>query len=82
MVSFDDRRWHPTADYLFLRNNAPDRWRLEAKLVPSPSAGWRAYCCQCKLVSVSGGEARPVASCSDQAKGSAAETIKWICAKH
>ena len=29
---FDNFDWHPSTDYLFLRNNMPDRAKLKAKL--------------------------------------------------
>jgi len=35
VLSFDDKSWHRETDYLFLRNNFPDRIRLMAKLTKS-----------------------------------------------
>ena len=43
VVRFADRRWNEATDYLFLRNNYPDK--VQPNLVFAP--GWCAYCCQC-----------------------------------
>jgi hypothetical protein len=43
VVRFADRRWKPSTDYLFLRNNYPER--VHENLVRAPR--WCAYCCQC-----------------------------------
>ncbi|KAK2186479.1 hypothetical protein NP493_199g06069 [Ridgeia piscesae] len=33
VAAFDDYKWHPSTDYLFLRNNMPDFDKLRSKLV-------------------------------------------------
>lgn len=43
VIRFGDRRWNKSTDYLFLRNNYPDK--VEQNLMYAP--GWCAYCCQC-----------------------------------
>ena len=38
VATFDNYSWDTTTDYLFLRNNAPDFYKLKAKLCPKK--GW------------------------------------------
>ena len=45
VVSFEDRGWHKSIDYLFFRLNYPDEDKLEPKFVSRPEA--RALCCGC-----------------------------------
>uniref|UniRef100_A0A096MBZ7 Cilia- and flagella-associated protein 418 n=1 Tax=Poecilia formosa TaxID=48698 RepID=A0A096MBZ7_POEFO len=51
VLMFDDSEWDPSCDYLFLRNNVPDRHKLQAKL--KKRKGLRAYACQCNWFSSS-----------------------------
>ncbi|XP_002739042.1 cilia- and flagella-associated protein 418-like [Saccoglossus kowalevskii] len=69
VVMYDNFEWHPSCDYLFLRNNVPDFKKLSAKL--NKKKGYRAYACQCKW--------RSVREFVDLQK----ETdLKWVCGKH
>lgn len=43
VLRFPDRKWASNVDYLFLRNNYPNK--VDTRLVPSP--GFCAFCCQC-----------------------------------
>ena len=43
VIRFPDSRWAPETDYLFLRNNYPNRVDRNLKRAP----GWCAFCCQC-----------------------------------
>ncbi|EAY15013.1 hypothetical protein TVAG_019130 [Trichomonas vaginalis G3] len=43
VLRFPDRKWASNVDYLFLRNNYPNK--VDSRLVPSP--GFCAFCCQC-----------------------------------
>jgi len=45
VISFADREWDETVDYMFFRNFVPNRAKLAAKLVASE--GMSALCCQC-----------------------------------
>ncbi|XP_023144150.1 cilia- and flagella-associated protein 418 isoform X2 [Amphiprion ocellaris] len=49
VLMFDDCEWDPSCDYLFLRNNMPDREKLRTKLKKRRSL--RAYACQCSWFS-------------------------------
>jgi len=43
---FDNYRWSPDTDYLFLRNNMPDFSKLQPRLLSRRQS--RAYACQCQ----------------------------------
>jgi len=43
---FDNYRWSPDTDYLFLRNNMPDFAKLQSRLLSRRQS--RAYACQCQ----------------------------------
>lgn len=45
---FDNFRWSPDIDYLFLRNNMPDFSKLQSRLLARRNS--RAYACQCHWV--------------------------------
>ncbi|XP_022671577.1 protein C8orf37 homolog [Varroa jacobsoni] len=66
VAAFSDLRWQPDMDYLFLRNHAPGE-ALRKKLAPAPGA--RAYACQCRWVSLNGGQAVTPASLG----------FRWFC---
>ncbi|KAL6109849.1 cfap418 [Pungitius sinensis] len=69
VLTFDDRAWDSSCDYLFLRNNAPDREKLGARL--RRSGGSRAFACQCSWFSADGPtdlRERP--------------GLRWVCGKH
>ncbi|XP_037639641.1 protein C8orf37 homolog [Sebastes umbrosus] len=69
VLMFDDCEWDSSCDYLFLRNNMPDRQKLRAKL--KKRRGLRAYACQCSWFSTS----EPT-DLRDQAQ------LRWVCGKH
>lgn len=45
---FDNFRWSPDIDYLFLRNNMPDLSKLQSRLLSRRNS--RAYACQCQWI--------------------------------
>uniref|UniRef100_A0A3B4AS50 Cilia- and flagella-associated protein 418 n=1 Tax=Periophthalmus magnuspinnatus TaxID=409849 RepID=A0A3B4AS50_9GOBI len=51
VLVFDDCEWDRSCDYLFFRNNVPERLKLQPKL--RRRHGARSYCCQCHWTSVS-----------------------------
>ncbi|XP_033496083.1 cilia- and flagella-associated protein 418 [Epinephelus lanceolatus] len=69
VLMFDDCEWDVSCDYLFLRNNMPDRQKLRAKL--KKRRGLRAYACQCSWFSTS----EPT-DLRDQPQ------LRWVCGKH
>ncbi|XP_042281160.1 protein C8orf37 homolog [Thunnus albacares] len=69
VLMFDDCEWDPSCDYLFLRNNMPDRQKLRAKL--KKRRGLRAYACQCSWFST----LEPT-DLRDQPQ------LRWVCGKH
>ncbi|XP_051261384.1 cilia- and flagella-associated protein 418 [Dicentrarchus labrax] len=69
VLMFDDCEWDSSCDYLFLRNNVPDRQKLRAKL--KKRRGLRAYACQCSWFSTS----EPT-DLRDQPQ------LRWVCGKH
>uniref|UniRef100_A0A8D3DMY8 Cilia- and flagella-associated protein 418 n=1 Tax=Scophthalmus maximus TaxID=52904 RepID=A0A8D3DMY8_SCOMX len=71
VLMFDDCAWDSSCDYLFLRNNAPDRQKLRAKL--KTRRGSRAYACQCCWFS---------SSSSKPTDLQAQPQLRWVCGKH
>ncbi|XP_069576014.1 cilia- and flagella-associated protein 418 [Brachyistius frenatus] len=69
VLMFDDSEWDSSCDYLFLRNNVPDRQKLRTKL--KKRRGLRAYACQCSRFS--GSEPTDL---GDQPQ------LRWVCGKH
>ncbi|XP_007572965.1 cilia- and flagella-associated protein 418 [Poecilia formosa] len=69
VLMFDDSEWDPSCDYLFLRNNVPDRHKLQAKL--KKRKGLRAYACQCNWFSSS-----ETTDLRNQPQ------LRWVCGKH
>ncbi|KAM7421612.1 hypothetical protein PAMA_015657 [Pampus argenteus] len=69
VLMFDDCEWDLSCDYLFLRNNMPDRHKLRAKL--RKRSGSRAYACQCSWFS-----ALEPTDLQNQAE------LRWVCGKH
>ncbi|XP_028281839.1 cilia- and flagella-associated protein 418 [Parambassis ranga] len=69
VLMFDDHEWDPSCDYLFFRNNMPDRQKLRSKL--KKRRGLRAYACQCSWFST----LEPT-DLRDQPQ------LRWVCGKH
>ncbi|KAM9724110.1 cilia- and flagella-associated protein 418 [Menidia menidia] len=69
VLMFDDCEWDPSCDYLFLRNNMPDRQKLRTKL--RKRRGLRAYACQCSWLSM-----------SEPADVREQPQLRWVCGKH
>ncbi|KAM9309968.1 cilia- and flagella-associated protein 418 [Pholidichthys leucotaenia] len=69
VLPFDDCEWDSSCDYLFLRNNMPDRQKLKSKL--KRRRGPRAYACQCSWFSAL--EPRDI---RDQPQ------LRWVCGGH
>ncbi|XP_035235120.1 protein C8orf37 homolog [Anguilla anguilla] len=69
VMSFDDHEWDSSCDYLFFRNNMPDRQKLQAKLKRKRTS--RAYACQCSWRST-----LILTDLRDQPE------LKWVCGKH
>uniref|UniRef100_A0AAX7W0J5 Cilia- and flagella-associated protein 418 n=1 Tax=Astatotilapia calliptera TaxID=8154 RepID=A0AAX7W0J5_ASTCA len=69
VLMFDDCEWDSTCDYLFLRNNMPERQKLGTKL--KKRRGLRAYACQCSWIST----LEPT-DLRDQPQ------LRWVCGKH
>ncbi|XP_047453740.1 cilia- and flagella-associated protein 418 [Mugil cephalus] len=69
VLMFDDCEWDSSCDYLFLRNNMPDRQKLRARL--KKRRGVRAYSCQCSWFST----LEPT-DLRDQPQ------LRWVCGKH
>ncbi|CAB1445913.1 unnamed protein product [Pleuronectes platessa] len=72
VLMFDDCEWDSSCDYLFLRNNVPDRQKLRAKL--KKRRGFRAYACQCSWFSSS--------SSSEPTDLGLHPQLRWVCGKH
>ncbi|XP_072536179.1 cilia- and flagella-associated protein 418 [Salminus brasiliensis] len=69
IAMFDDHEWDSSCNYLFFRNNMPDRTKLRAKL--KRRQGARAYACQCSWYSVFAlSELRHIPQ------------LKWVCGQH
>ncbi|XP_066540246.1 cilia- and flagella-associated protein 418 [Hoplias malabaricus] len=69
VAMFDDHEWDSSCDYLFFRNNMPDRNKLRAKL--KRRQGARAYACQCSWHSaITLSELRHTPQ------------LKWVCGQH
>jgi hypothetical protein len=66
VIRFTDRKWKEGTDYLFLRNNYPDR--VGQNLVKAPR--WAACCCQCTFCSDQSTRKLPTFS------------TKWVCRGH
>lgn len=69
VLMFDDFEWDSSCDYLFLRNNMPERQKLRAKL--RKRRGVRAYACQCSWFST----LEPT-DLRDRPE------LRWVCGKH
>ncbi|XP_068425124.1 cilia- and flagella-associated protein 418 [Clinocottus analis] len=69
VLTFDDREWNSSCDYLFLRNNAPDRLKLGAQL--RKRSGSRAFACQCSWFTAT----EP----TDLRERAA---LRWVCGTH
>ncbi|XP_029958491.1 cilia- and flagella-associated protein 418 [Salarias fasciatus] len=69
VLMFDDCEWDSSCDYLFLRNNMPDRQKLRSKL--QRRTGLRAYACQCSWFST-----LEPADLRDHPR------LRWVCGRH
>ncbi|XP_041845210.1 protein C8orf37 homolog [Melanotaenia boesemani] len=69
VLTFDDYEWDASCDYLFFRNNMPDRQKLRTKL--KKRRGLRAYACQCSWLST-----LEPAHLKDRPQ------LRWVCGKH
>ncbi|KAK5861681.1 hypothetical protein PBY51_017138 [Eleginops maclovinus] len=69
VLMFDDCEWDPSCDYLFLRNNMPERQKLGSRL--RKRRGQRSYACQCSWMSAS-----EAADLRDHPR------LRWVCGKH
>uniref|UniRef100_A0A3Q3GEQ6 Cilia- and flagella-associated protein 418 n=1 Tax=Kryptolebias marmoratus TaxID=37003 RepID=A0A3Q3GEQ6_KRYMA len=69
VLMFDDSEWDASCDYLFLRNNMPDRQKLRTKL--RKRRGSRAYGCQCSWFST-----------SETTDLRERPQLRWVCGKH
>ncbi|XP_007228920.2 cilia- and flagella-associated protein 418 [Astyanax mexicanus] len=69
IAMFNDHEWDSSCDYLFFRNNMPDRTKLRAKL--KRRQGARAYACQCSWYSAN--------SLSELRHN---PQLKWVCGQH
>lgn len=70
-IQFSGKSWSSTVDYMFFRNNMPNKEKLSTQLVHRP--GSVAYCCQCSWISVED-EIVLSAGLSDKPQ--------WVCAGH
>lgn len=79
MVCFFGSEWSDSADYIFFRNNTPDRAKLSTQLVASPHRC--AYCCQCAGASA---DAEVEAARADEENASVRGVVglQWICTGH
>ncbi|XP_075995133.1 cilia- and flagella-associated protein 418 [Genypterus blacodes] len=69
VLTFDDCEWDDSCDYLFFRNNMPEREKLRAKL--KRRRGSRSYACQCSWFT-----AAEAADLRDHRR------LRWVCGKH
>ena len=63
---YPDKRWKKGTDYLFLRNNYPEK--VQQNLIPAK--GWCAYCCQCTFCE------------ENEIKKLSSFTSNWVCRGH
>lgn len=70
-IQFPGKAWTSAVDYMFFRNNMPNKSKLEPELVSKPAAV--AYCCQCSWISA-----------DEELTLSPGQTDKpqWVCAGH
>lgn len=71
VLSFFNKEWSSSTDYLFLRNNMPNVNKLSMNLIDR--RGSVAYCCQCSQASVQDERVLIYGSTTDP---------KWICSGH
>ncbi|XP_041649590.1 protein C8orf37 homolog [Cheilinus undulatus] len=69
VLMFDDCEWDSSCDYLFFRNNMPERQKLQVKL--KRRRGFRSYSCQCSWFSTS-----ELTELRERAQ------LRWVCGKH
>ncbi|XP_034003998.1 protein C8orf37 homolog [Trematomus bernacchii] len=69
VLMFDDCEWDPSCDYLFFRNNMPERQKLGSRL--RRRRGQRSYACQCSWISA-----------SEAADLRGRPQLRWVCGKH
>mmetsp|Transcript_23738 Transcript_23738/g.35649 ORF Transcript_23738/g.35649 Transcript_23738/m.35649 type:complete len:163 (+) Transcript_23738:264-752(+) len=68
---FDGSEWAASVEYMFFRENHPNRARLQAGLTANPDA--RAFCCQCSWRAVASPTTERVTPTSD---------LRWVCGGH
>jgi hypothetical protein len=74
VLRFDASAWCDSeVNYLFFRNNMPDRGKLSAQLLPSPRSC--AYACQCSWISTT-------ACIRLGLPGSSTANLRWVCSGH
>mmetsp|Transcript_27010 Transcript_27010/g.37296 ORF Transcript_27010/g.37296 Transcript_27010/m.37296 type:complete len:209 (+) Transcript_27010:115-741(+) len=69
VISFENCRWAPDAEYMFFRNCYPNEDKLKAKLCPA--RGTRAYTCQCSWIGKDEPEVLGFNS-----------SLRWVCRGH
>jgi hypothetical protein len=68
IVWFDRSKWSAQVDYIFLRNNHPNKKKLKIKIDTATNS--RAFCCQCKSITVQGNLKLTISNSN------------WVCGKH
>jgi len=69
VVYFDRSKWkNGTAEYIFLRNNHPNKTKLRAQITADINS--RAFCCQCSSMTITRDTKLSISNST------------WICGKH
>mmetsp|Transcript_20386 Transcript_20386/g.47662 ORF Transcript_20386/g.47662 Transcript_20386/m.47662 type:complete len:197 (-) Transcript_20386:200-790(-) len=71
VLRFLNVTWKPEVDYLFFRNNMPDKAKLATSL--GRKSGTASYCCQCSWRSADQGKVSTVAEDTE---------LRWVCGGH
>jgi len=67
---FDRSEWDPSCEYMFFRENHPNREKLSAMVCSNSNS--RAFCCQCSWASYE----------SDVERITPASEFRWVCGGH